>query len=53
MTDQESLALVEMVLCGTANKRLVRYLVAGGVDAQGMERCGSRADPREKMHHEY
>ncbi len=36
ITDAESLSLVEMVLCGTVNKRLVRYLLACGVDAQGM-----------------
>ena len=36
ITDAESLALVEMVLCGTVNKRLVRHLLAAGVDAQGM-----------------
>ncbi|MCY3866642.1 MAG: acetylglutamate kinase [Chloroflexi bacterium] len=36
VTDADSLALVEMVLCGSVNKRLVRYLLAAGVDAQGM-----------------
>jgi acetylglutamate kinase len=36
VTDPASLALVEMVLCGLVNKRLVRHLVAGGVDALGM-----------------
>lgn len=36
ITDADSLALVEMVLCGTVNKRLVRYLLAAEVDAQGM-----------------
>lgn len=36
ITDADSLALVEMVLCGSVNKRLVRYLLAAGVDAQGM-----------------
>lgn len=36
ITDAESLALVEMVLCGSVNKRLVRYLLAAGVDAQGL-----------------
>lgn len=35
ITDAESLTVVEMVLCGTVNKRLVRYLVNGGVDAIG------------------
>lgn len=36
VTDAGSLALVEMVLCGSVNKRLVRYLLAAGVDAQGL-----------------
>lgn len=36
ITDADSLALVEMVLCGSVNKRLVRYLLAAGVDAQGI-----------------
>ncbi|MCY4464242.1 MAG: acetylglutamate kinase [Chloroflexi bacterium] len=36
VTDADSLALVEMALCGTVNKRLVRHLLAAGVDAQGL-----------------
>ncbi len=36
VTDAESLALVEMALCGTVNKRLVRHLLTAGVDAQGL-----------------
>jgi acetylglutamate kinase len=36
ITDNATLALVEMVLCGTVNKRMVRYLLAGGVEAMGM-----------------
>ncbi len=36
ITDAPSLAVVEMVLCGTVNKRLVRYLVADGVEALGI-----------------
>ena len=36
VTDAASLALVEMVLCGAVNKRLVRHLLAAGVDAQGL-----------------
>ena len=46
VTDAESLALVEMVLCGLVNKRLVRHLVNAGVDAQGLagvDRCLVRA----------
>lgn len=36
ITDAESLAVVEMVLCGIVNKRLVRLLNATGVDAVGL-----------------
>ena len=36
VTDAESLSLVEMVLCGSVNKRLVRHLINAGVDAQGL-----------------
>ncbi len=36
ITDTDSLAVVEMVLCGIVNTRLVRYLVNGGVDAIGL-----------------
>ncbi len=36
VTDADSLALVEMVLCGAVNKRLVRHLLTAGVDAQGL-----------------
>lgn len=36
VTDAPSLAIVEMVLCGVVNKRLVRHLLAGGVDAIGL-----------------
>jgi len=36
VTDALSLAIVEMVLCGVINKRLVRTFVSAGVDAQGL-----------------
>lgn len=36
ITDEATLAMVEMVLCGVVNKRLVRYLVNAGVDAIGV-----------------
>ena len=36
ITDAPSLAVVEMVLCGIVNKRIVRYLNAAGVDALGL-----------------
>ena len=51
VTDAASLALVEMVLCGTANKRLVRYLINGGVDAQGISGVDRGLIRAEKMHH--
>lgn len=36
VTDPATLSVVEMVLCGSVNKRLVRQLIAAGVDAQGL-----------------
>jgi len=36
ITDAPSLAVVQMVLCGAVNKRLIRTLVYGGVDALGL-----------------
>lgn len=36
VTDAQSLSLVEMALCGSVNKRLVRHLLNAGVDAQGL-----------------
>lgn len=36
ITDEPSMAVVEMVLAGVVNKRLVRYLVDAGVDAVGL-----------------
>lgn len=36
VTDQASLSLVEMVLCGVINKRLVRTLLRAGIDATGL-----------------
>ncbi len=36
VTDEDTLAVVEMVLCGRVNTRLVRQLIAAGIDAQGM-----------------
>jgi acetylglutamate kinase len=52
ITDRESLALVEMVLCGTANKRLVRYLVNGGIEAQGLSGVDRGLIRAERMHHD-
>lgn len=36
VTDSETLNVVEMVLCGSVNKRLVRRLLNAGIDAEGM-----------------
>lgn len=36
ITDRDSLKIVEMVMCGTVNKRLVRCLLAVGLDALGL-----------------
>ncbi|MCS7072233.1 MAG: acetylglutamate kinase [Anaerolinea sp.] len=36
VTDAATLSLVEMVLCGVVNKRLVRVLLRAGVDALGI-----------------
>ncbi|MBN2470537.1 MAG: acetylglutamate kinase [Anaerolineae bacterium] len=36
VTDEATLSVVEMVLCGSVNKRLVRRLVAAGIDAAGL-----------------
>jgi acetylglutamate kinase len=56
ITDEASLKVVEMVLCGMVNKRLVRYLIAAGVDALGMSgvdrglvRAGKMQHPTENM----
>jgi acetylglutamate kinase len=51
VTDAASLAVVEMVLCGMVNKRLVRHLLAGGVDAQGMSGVDRGLVQAEKMPH--
>lgn len=36
VTDEATLSVVEMVLCGKVNKRLVRQLIGAGLDAEGM-----------------
>lgn len=48
ITDIASLRVVEMVLCGTVNTRLVAHLLAGGIEAQGVsgvDRGLVRAEP--------
>lgn len=51
ITDPDSLKIAEMVMCGTVNKRLVRYLLAAGVDAQGMSGVDRGLVRAEKMQH--
>ncbi len=36
ITDAEALPIVEMILCGIVNKRLVRYFISAEVDAMGL-----------------
>jgi acetylglutamate kinase len=51
ITDAESLKVVEMVLCGTVNKRIVRYLLSAGLDALGMSGVDLGLLRAEKMQH--
>lgn len=51
ITDEPSLAIVEMVLCGTVNKRLVRHLLADGIDALGLSGVDRGLVRAEKMPH--
>jgi len=52
ITDAETLALVEMVLCGTVNKRIVRTLVNAGIDALGLSGVDCGLISADKMTHE-
>lgn len=51
ITDAESLAVVEMVLCGAVNTRLVRFLVEAGVEALGLSGVDRGLVRAEKMPH--
>jgi acetylglutamate kinase len=51
VTDAPSLGLVEMVLCGAVNKRLVRTLIAGGLDALGLSGVDRGLVRASKMRH--
>jgi len=51
VTDQESLAVVQMVLAGRINKRLVAMLTGVGVDAFGMSGVDRGAVKAEKLEH--
>lgn len=52
ITDADSLSLVEMVLCGAVNKRLVRTLLNAGVDAVGLSGVDFGMVRAVKMAHE-
>ncbi|GAB4574506.1 MAG: acetylglutamate kinase [Anaerolineae bacterium] len=51
VTDQATLAVVEMVLCGSVNKRLVRALLAGGIDAVGLSGTDRGLIRATRLHH--
>ena len=51
ITDEASLSLVEMVLCGTVNKRLVRTLVNAGVNALGVSGVDGGMISAAKLYH--
>ncbi|MBI5669594.1 MAG: acetylglutamate kinase [Chloroflexi bacterium] len=51
VTDAPSLAVVEMVLAGIVNKRLVRYLLEGSLDALGVSGVDRGLVRAEKMPH--
>jgi len=52
VTDAASLSLVEMVMCGAINKRLVRVLVNAGVNAVGLSGVDGGMVSAAKMAHE-
>ena len=52
ITDARSMSLVEMVLCGSVNKRLVRHLLKAGVDAQGLSGVDRGLVRARQMRHE-
>ncbi|MBN8591053.1 MAG: acetylglutamate kinase [Anaerolineae bacterium] len=51
ITDADSLRVVEMILCGTVNKRLVRVLTNAGLDALGLSGVDRGLVRAEKMPH--
>ena len=51
ITDEQSLAIVTMVLCGSVNKRLVRYLLKQGIDAHGISGIDRGLIRAQKMPH--
>lgn len=53
VTDEATLSVVEMVLCGSVNKRLVRQLVAAGIDAAGLSGTDRGLLRGVKLHNEH
>lgn len=51
ITDAASLAVVQMVLCGLVNKRLVQHLLREGVDALGLSGIDQGLVRASKMQH--
>jgi acetylglutamate kinase len=51
ITDADSLRVVEMILCGTVNKRLVRVLTNAGLDALGLSGVDRGLVRAEQMPH--
>lgn len=51
ITDAVSLSIAEMALCGAVNKRLVRYLLAVGVEALGLSGVDRGLIRAEKLSH--
>lgn len=52
VTDEASLHIVTMMLCGAVNKRLVQVLVNGGVDALGLSGIDRGIVRARKMQHD-
>jgi acetylglutamate kinase len=52
ITDIASLHVVEMVLCGTVNTRLVGKLIEGGIEAQGLSGVDRAIVRAEQMPHD-
>jgi acetylglutamate kinase len=52
ITDIASLQMVQMILCGTVNTRLVSHLIAGGIEAQGLSGVDRGIVKARQMPHE-
>ncbi len=53
VTDADTLAVVEMVLCGSVNKRLVRQFLMAGLDAIGLSGSDRGLLRGAKLHNEH